>query len=144
MPKNPGIFPNFGAQARRGMLDSALLFFEDMIFDASGGYGQMLTTPVAFINRHTAPLYGLEPEDFGEDWTRRSLDPSKRAGLLTLPAMLAVHADASEGNPIFRGVSFQEQILCAPVPPPNGTVPPAAPRRWRPDPARARGLSHLP
>ena len=125
MPKNPGLFGDFDTATRASMLESALLFFEHTMFGPEGHYTAMLNSPVAFVDRPMAAIYGLDPSRFSDKkWESQELDGGQRAGLLTLPAMLAVHADASEGNPIFRGVSFQQQVLCAEIPPPTGDVPP--------------------
>ena len=59
------------------------------------------------------------------------LDPARRAGLLTLPGVLAALSHAEETSPTLRGRAVLANLLCRPPPPPPAgvvtTLPPAMP-----------------
>ena len=61
-------------------------------------------------------LYGVE------------FDPTKRAGVLTQPALLALGAYAVNPAPILRGKMILERMACETM----GTPPQARKRRFRP------------
>jgi hypothetical protein len=63
-------------------------------------------------------------------FTRTAL--AARSGLLTLPALMTVHAREDETDPIVRGKFVRERLLCEHLPPPppnvNAVFPPPDPR----------------
>jgi hypothetical protein len=106
--------------------------------------------PVAFIAMHLRDgstleelLSGTETpaepalaELYGDDVMSTSggvtqLDPDKRAGLLTLPGVLAALSHAEQTSPTLRGRAVLANLLCRPPPPPpanvNPTLPPSMP-----------------
>jgi hypothetical protein len=48
---------------------------------------------------------------------RIDLDPSRRAGILTLASVMAVHGKAAQSAPIHRGLLVQERFFCNELPP---------------------------
>jgi hypothetical protein len=72
-----------------------------------------------------AKVYGAASVT-GTEWTRATLDPTQRAGLLTQPAFLAHAALPYAGSPVKRGRFVREKLLCDRVPlaPPNLNVMP--------------------
>ncbi len=74
-------------------------------------------------------LYGEDV--LSSDGERAQLDPQRRAGLLTLPGVLAALSHAEQTSPTLRGRSVLSSLLCAPPPPPppdvNPTLPPSMP-----------------
>jgi hypothetical protein len=91
-------------------------------FDVGKGLPSLLTAPFTYVNRVTAPLYGLDAS-FGEDLQRVDLDPAQRAGLLTQVGFLSTQAFADLSSPIHRGVFIQRQLLCTPLPNPPPDIP---------------------
>ena len=72
-------------------------------------------------------LYGVE------------FDPSKRAGLLTQPAVLALGAYAVNPAPILRGTMLLERLACETM----GTPPPGAEGAIPPDISEAEGTNRF-
>ena len=62
-----------------------------------------------------APLYGA---DIVEAGTTTMLDPTHRAGLLTLPGVMAALSHAEGTSPTLRGFNVLANVLCTPPPPP--------------------------
>ena len=123
LPKHGGLFPDFDEHVRASLLEAARAYIIEAVFGEGGGrYDELLTASWAMVDEHTAALYGVGAPSSGA-FERVELNPDQRAGLLTHPALLAVHADATEGNPIFRGLMVREVFLCDEVPPPQGDVP---------------------
>ncbi len=101
-------------------------FVGAVTFDLGKGFTSLLTAPFTFVNKTTAPLYGVKGS-FGDTLQRVDLDPTQRAGLFTRLGFLAVNAYSNQSSPIHRGAFIQRQVLCAtiPDPPPNVPKPPA-------------------
>lgn len=83
-------------------------FFDEVLFGQAGTLDSMFSLP----------LGTFAPATLAE-WQQ---DAATAVGVLTLPALLAVHSKANESFPIYRGLLVREQLLCQPLPPP----PPAA------------------
>jgi hypothetical protein len=106
--------------------EEALRFVEAVTFDDHRGYASLLTAPFAFVNRVTAPLYGLT-DVAGDALQRFALDPAERAGIFTQLAFLAPRAYTDQSSPIHRGVFIQRCVLCNTIPDPPANIPsPAA------------------
>ena len=118
--KDATMFPEFDA-VRATLRDEALAFVSDVFFDDPvGTMTTLLTASHAFVGPETAALYGVEAP--AEPRTRTALDPSVRAGVLTMPAVLAVHAQSTRTSPVLRGHFVREALLCGSIPePPPGT-----------------------
>jgi hypothetical protein len=147
---------------RRAMSIEADLFFEQTIFERSGTLAELFTSSEGFVTTieafgepvGTQDLHGgsLEVDRSGrarvmsfDDGnigyrlaTRPAqFDPSKRAGLLTLPGFLAVHSHPVHPAPILRGVHLLEKMLCEPV----GQPPAEALNAEVPDVSEAEGTN---
>lgn len=62
-----------------------------------------------------APLYG---DDIIEAGSTTVLDPAHRAGMLSLPGVMAALSHAEGTSPTLRGFNVLANILCTPPPPP--------------------------
>jgi Protein of unknown function (DUF1592)/Protein of unknown function (DUF1588)/Protein of unknown function (DUF1595)/Protein of unknown function (DUF1585) len=62
-----------------------------------------------------APLYGA---DIVEAGATTMLDPTHRAGMLTLPGVMAALSHAEGSSPTLRGYNVLANVLCTPPPPP--------------------------
>jgi hypothetical protein len=82
----------------------------------------LLTAPVGLARGPLAALYGVEATD-----TIVNLPADQRAGILTMPAFLAVQAHPDQTAPVLRGKFIQTKLLCREIQPPppelNITVP---------------------
>ncbi len=81
---------------------------------SGGSFEQLMTTTVGFVNADTAPLYGLDPAQFGSDLTQVDLGPA-RPGLLTRAGFLAANAYGNRTSPIHRGAFIMKEVLCTPM-----------------------------
>lgn len=117
--KDPATFPMWNSELQTAMREEALSFVERAIFEQQGTLGGLLTSSTTRVNAALAGIYGITPPASG--WENVSLDPSERAGILTLPGILAAHGHPVEPSPVMRGVFILDRFLCAPPPaPPPG------------------------
>lgn len=115
--RNPATFPEFTPQTPSAMRQEVLKFLR-YVFDQGQGVSGIFSTPVGFVNKTLAPLYGL-PGTFGTELTRVDLDPNQRSGLLTLAGFLSSYAVVDDPDSIHRGVFVNQRILCKELPPPD-------------------------
>ena len=132
---------------RRSMELEAQLFVEEQIFDGPGTLAALLTSTDGYASSHTEGIYGGRSTREGP--LRRSLntddgnlsyqvtveptswDPTQRAGVLTLPAVLAGNAHPVHPAPVLRGKWVLERLACEALgQPPDeaaGALPPDVP-----------------
>ncbi len=118
--KEAVLFPEFDA-VRATLRDETLAFVTDVFFeDPEGTLTTLLTASHGFVGPETAAIYGVEAP--AAPRTRVALDPTVRSGILTQPAVLAVHAQSTRTSPVLRGHFVREALLCGGIPePPPGT-----------------------
>ncbi len=118
---------------RHSMRLETELFVEEAIFDRTGTFTELLTGNHAYMSRNTAPIYGTRTTaDEGRTPVTRQIEyvtasvgrkkpltldpvvlsPEERAGVLTLPSVLAIGAYAVQPGPIPRGVRILERVAC--------------------------------
>jgi hypothetical protein len=96
--KSPEIYPEFQeATFKAGLKDQASAFFDGVLTQQGGRLSALLTAQ----NDYTA------------------------AGLLTLPAIMAINGKPDESSPIYRGRFVREALLCQQLPAPPADIPPA-------------------
>lgn len=102
------------------MQSEVYAFVDDVVY-GGGTLRDLLTRPRTFVNADLAEIYEVVgvPE---EGWTAVDLDPTQRAGLLTLSGFLAWQANRTEPNLIERGAFVNDALLCVDVPPPPPTA----------------------
>jgi hypothetical protein len=106
-------------------------FFEDVAF-SGGTFKDLLLSPVAFVTKDTAPIYGLDPSQYTTDFTRVELDPVQRPGFMTRMGFLSSYAHAAETSPILRGAFVTVHMIgLDPGPPlPGATMTPIPPGNY--------------
>jgi hypothetical protein len=121
--RDPSLFPNFSPAIANVLTDETLKFFDAVSFAKGSTFKDFLTSPVAFVNKDTAPLYGLDPSKFGSDLTQTTLDAKQRPGFLTRLGFLMNFASYTRTNPIYRGAFITKQVLGIVIdsPPPGAT-----------------------
>ena len=126
-------WPTILGPVRHSLLLEAGLFVERTVFDGDGTFTALMTDHHGYLSDATAPIHGagavrdpdgapvtLPIEFVAVSIGRRdsltlypaSFPPEQRAGVLTLPAVLAVGAYAVQPGPILRGVRVLERIAC--------------------------------
>jgi hypothetical protein len=122
LTKDSKLYPSV-TPALAPVLQSEVEQFVDAVsFTRKRGLSSLYTAPFTFVNRVTAPLYGLTGK-FGDALQQVELDPAQRAGLLTQLGFLATRAFTQSSSPIHRGVFIQRRLLCTAIPDPPPNVP---------------------
>ena len=109
------------------------LFVEQTIFDGAGTFNALMTDNHGYLSDATAPIYDENARRIpdGRAVTRpieivvasigreealtlypAEFPPSERAGVLTLPSVLALGAYAVQPGPILRGKRVLERVAC--------------------------------
>ncbi len=144
-----GDWPAILGPVRHSMEAETHLFMERTIFDGGGTLEALLTDNHGYMSEHTEVLYGPDAQatpGARVDWdygvvvfsmgAQSSLElypaefpPTERAGVLTLPAVLALGAYAVHPAPIIRGKLVLERLACQAL----GSPPPGAEAAVPPD-----------
>ncbi len=124
--RDPATFPNWNPNMVGPIDDETVKFFDTVTFTPGSTFKDFLTSPIAFVNQLTAPLYGLDASKFGSDLTQVTLDATQRPGFLTRLGFLMNFASLTRTNPIYRGAFISKQILGIniPAPPPGAAQTP--------------------
>jgi hypothetical protein len=131
--------PEFTDEIRESMEASTLAFIDQVIWEGDGKLSTLLTAPFAYVDKHTAPLYGVEPPA-DDSLERVTLDEETRLGLLTQPAVLARYAYGD--TTVHRGLFIRDAFLCSrPPPPPNEFEDP--PETYETQPLRERAEDRM-
>lgn len=105
---------------RASMKAQASTFFDDLLTNQGGTLSALLTSSTVFVNKDLGSYYGTTG---GDAFTSARGAPGATAGVLTLPAFLALMAKPSESSPIYRGKFVREQMLCQLLPAPPANIP---------------------
>lgn len=125
---------------REAMRREPVLFFADQVA-SGGGVEDLLTETHVPMEPMLAEIYG--DDLLGASGGLTALDPTRRAGILTLPGVLAAHSHARQTSPTRRGKTVLEQLLCDPPPPPPSDVTPELPPETEGGTTRERLAAHL-
>lgn len=124
--KDAELYPDWSPEIGSLMAQETQSFIEHAIFDDAGSVTTLLSAPYSYMNAELAGFYGV-PGNMGEEFTRVDLDPTQRAGLLTMGTLLAINSHTNQTSPTLRGRLIREQLLCDIVPPPPPDVSTEAP-----------------
>lgn len=115
-------FPSFGEDLREAMADEVRLFFTGMR-DRDASVLEFMAGNKSYANEALAELYEVDGVE-GAQMVPVTLDPDRRAGVLTMPAVLTMTSDPDRTNVVKRGVWLAETMLClGPPPPPDDIAP---------------------
>jgi hypothetical protein len=131
LAKDPKLYPNFNTALATAMANEALDFGYYVITKGDGKLPTLLSAPYSILSQPLFSLYGIMPPagytSANALTTQVPLDPTQRAGIITQPGFLAVHAHPNNTSPVLRGKVIRQNFLCQkmPDPPPNvNTTPP--------------------
>jgi hypothetical protein len=85
-------------------------------------YRDIFTTRDIFVSRELGPIQNLAIDQRNAWELRRLPADSPRAGILTLPAFLALHSHPGRSSVTLRGKALREIFMCQHVPPPPPNV----------------------
>ncbi|HEX6273278.1 MAG TPA: DUF1588 domain-containing protein, partial [Polyangiaceae bacterium] len=113
---------------RAAMMTEIDRFFEEVAFQG-GSFKDIFLSRVAYVNRDTAPIYGLDAAAYGADVTRVELDANQRPGFLTRVGFLASFSAGGMTSPILRGAYISKNVLGVHIddPPPGAAETPVPP-----------------
>jgi hypothetical protein len=119
LSKDTSAYPMFDQSFASAMESELRRFVRYVMREDDGTLDTLLTAPYSFPSGKLAAVYGTDAAI--DDHTPVQLNPKQRAGLLTQPAFLAVHAHADQSSPVQRGKVVIRNLLCEtlPDPPPN-------------------------
>jgi hypothetical protein len=123
---DPALFPAFTTAMVPELTEEAKRFFDYITFDLKGSFQDLMTKPVAFVNKDLAPIYGMSASGFGTDYQLTNLDATQRAGVFTHAGFLGSYSSYNRTSPILRGAFLEKQVLCRtiPAPPPGAATMP--------------------
>jgi hypothetical protein len=118
-PKDPQVFPLFTPELAAAMQEELDTFIDEKVADGQGDFAGLLSDVSTHIPQALLPIYegNLLP-----DTDVPTLDPNRRRGVLSLPAVLTYHSADHHSGPIERGLLVRRQLLCQSVPPPPESV----------------------
>lgn len=99
------------------------------------GLAALFDSRRAVVNREVARYLGLDATD---DFAERDLEAVGRAGLLTMPAFLAVTANEHSTSATRRGLFVRRRLLCGVVAPPPSDIDTTLPEEVTRGPSTAR------
>jgi hypothetical protein len=127
LSKDTATYPSFDPALATAMRNETVHFVDYVLRHGDGKLDTLLTAPYSFPEGALFELYGVTQPAGADPAQPVQLDPAQRAGLLTQPSFLAVHAHENQSAPVQRGKVVIRNVLCEslPDPPPNvNTTPP--------------------
>jgi hypothetical protein len=128
--KRTKVYPLFNDDLRAAMREETVRFVDHVMREGDGRLETLLTARYSFLGGPLFELYGLGKEK--RPWQQVALDPQRRAGILTHPSVMTVHAHWDKPSLVLRGKLVREKLLCTVLPPPppdvNNTLPQADPK----------------
>jgi hypothetical protein len=118
--KDATMFPAWTPAVAADMATEAQTF-ADEVFWTDGKSDTLFGASYTYVNRSLALFYGLTPPS-GNGFAQVALDPTQRAGVLTLGAILSTNAKQNQSSPVLRGKFVREQLLCQSIPPPPANL----------------------
>ena len=109
-PKDPAIYPSLTPAIMTAMQQEFDQFVKTQL-TGPGTLASFMMASSTGVPTALAPIYGA-------DLTGTTVDPSRRKGILSLPAVLAVHSAPDNSGPVERGLLIRRQLLCQYVPGP--------------------------
>lgn len=117
-----------GDEVIAALRDEPVQVFRDLL-ERGAGLPELLTTSRTVPLEPLASIYSADILSSSAD--ERRLDPARRAGLLSLPGVMAALSHAEATSPTLRGYAVLANFLCTPPPPPpagvNITLPEVGP-----------------
>ncbi|WP_437786719.1 DUF1592 domain-containing protein [Sorangium sp. So ce1097] len=120
--KDNALFPEFNEEMADAMLNESARFTDHVVRQGDGLLRTLLGADYTFPEGPLFDLYDIEPPDGFTPGDRVSLDPSRRAGILTQAAFLARWSHHNQTSPIHRGIVVRENLMCQPLSPPPANV----------------------
>jgi hypothetical protein len=113
------LFPGVTPELLQSMADEPRRFGTDVVRGTDPSLPSLLASSTSFVDGRLAPLYGLAGVDPGAPFQKVLFNTaSLRAGVLTMPGILAQCATPTQTAPSRRAVFVRQRLLCLAIPPP--------------------------
>ncbi len=128
LSKDLSIFPKFTNQALKDSKEQSLLTIVDHVLARNADYRDLFITPKTFLTPTLAALLKVpliqQLENAAPDrWQPYEFDADDpRAGIVSQPGFVALHAHPGRTSPTLRGKALRENLLCQQVPDPPPDV----------------------
>lgn len=124
------LFPKFYPTMMKDTQEDVRRTVRELVIDNNGGWKELLTSSIAYVNRDLAGVYGVDANSIPElanasssdVWVKVDLDPSQRKGLLTHAGWLTYQGSPKDPAPIHRGAYVARHVVCQQL----GSPPPGA------------------
>ncbi len=120
--KNPGLFPGFDEAIGADLRRSLELLIEQTVWSGGSDYRNLYLTDGIPLNDRLAAFYNINLPP-GPGFRPGPADPSRAAGVVTHPYVLARLAHADLSSPIHRGVFLTRHVLGGALRPPPEAIP---------------------
>jgi len=121
--KDPELYPGYDATLASSMKQDVASFAQWALTEGDGSLTTLLTANVTFTDDpRLHEVYGVTPDPGRLPGEPIELPSDQRAGLLTMPGVMAEHAHPDQTSPILRGVLLRQELLCQQLPPPPPDV----------------------
>jgi hypothetical protein len=116
--KDQAVYPDFDDKVRNAMVAEEDAFVNNVVFNGSGTFGELLEADYVMVDDALATFYGLAPAGATEPRKVATGTDRTRGGLLSLGAVVGMHAHSNESSPVRRGVFVRTRLLCQTLEPP--------------------------
>ncbi|MBV1859649.1 MAG: DUF1592 domain-containing protein [Nannocystaceae bacterium] len=121
--KDPEMFPGYDSTLADSMKEDVASFAEWVMAEGDGRLSTLLTANITLTDDpRLHAVYGITPPAGRAPGEPIELPEGERAGLLTMPAVMAEHAHPDQTSPIHRGVMLRQDFFCQQLPPPPADV----------------------
>ncbi len=107
--KDAGAYPEFTPEVKVDLKQSLTRFIDEIVWNGSSDYRELLQADYLYLNERTAPIYGKEVK--GMDFQKVSFAQGERVGILTHPYLLTSMAYFNNSSPIHRGVFLTRSVV---------------------------------
>jgi hypothetical protein len=87
-------------------------FVDATLYESNGTLADLLAAPRAYPDEFLGAIYADDLRGPVDPVGGTETDPARRAGILSLPALLAMHATRDGTNPVDRGLLIRTRFLC--------------------------------
>lgn len=137
LERDKTLFPTFSAAVGASMRLEAERLIEYEMYEntaaapgspyAAGSWPALLTSPYTFVDQTLFKFYGAStfsgsPNVTGATFQKVNLNTSQRLGLLTLGGMMAGTTTTNLTNPVLRGSTIVQKLMCRTIPLPTGDI----------------------
>jgi hypothetical protein len=125
LTKSTEMFPAWNDALKAAAQNETETLIDHVVWQGDGRLHTLLTAPFSFLNEQLASVYEVAGVS-GDELRMTTVDPARRAGILSHISILATTAHSEQTSPVHRGKLIRERFLCdeLPSPPPEVDVTP--------------------